>query len=748
MIKLIYSDSFDDLANAGARLIEDRHQLKIASKDSSVKWDYDEIKPDKNHVGIHVVALGDFETYGANRNGDGFPKQACINYHDTFVKFGNVYRHHRNKDPKNALGKIVKSAYNEQMGRIELFIHANKEKAADELERLSKEGEIPVSMACFVGGTLVRVENGFAPIEAVKVGDFVLSHNGTFQKVTAKTVRDVQEYLIFEFFGFGDLRLGVTENHEIAFISREHFLNNKQDLLSYISWSLAKNIRPGDYLLMPILTEEAYILDENLIRSTVISLLQNNTNVPRFILEAKKESKLLFLKYLYQHIGHQTARGIVWRVLNRGTAIDLQNLLASLQIPSFCEYEFLDNYQTSAYCVTVSYLYFDKLSNIISLTDFINKDFNKFEHSYFPIIFENYLLIAVKSVTLYSSATPVPVYNLSVDSTETYNAYGLAVHNCKVAYDVCTICGTKRKHSHDPNQCDHIRNHLGQVFEDGKIACTLNPEPCFFDISFVGRPADRIAWSLKVASDEVVSSTKLAEKEQVFVPDVLAIDLASQKRKYEIANKLSFFENLYKRGNTVSSRERYFFELIKSAGFDYDESAILELRDYPVDLVLAGLAKRGCVLPPKAFFTYIFGNNFGEFAPYFPQLQEKMGSVYTSAIQSNLCQNFTNNSDFDVNSYLIIPAAVDRCVQKLAFSFSVLPSVSEARTVEFIVSGKTIKTAQFKNFSYFDLNQIIKTCLNKYASYQLSALDAILQNYVNEDRDAIFAATVAQNFVI
>jgi len=149
MVKLIHSSSFDPIVGAGAEIIRREGELtKQASTIFGV--DYDELKPDDKSVGIHVVALGDYEHFGGNRNSDAFEKKACVKYHDTFVKYGHVFRHHRNKDPEKAIGRIVKSAYNEPMGRIELFIHADKEKAAPELERLEKEGEIPFSMACSV----------------------------------------------------------------------------------------------------------------------------------------------------------------------------------------------------------------------------------------------------------------------------------------------------------------------------------------------------------------------------------------------------------------------------------------------------------------------------------------------------------------------------------------------------------------------------------------------------------------------
>ena len=149
MVKLMFSDQVPEAVEAGVRMMEDSPALR---KQASVTFDCssDELKPDKNHVGLHLVALGDFEHYGFNRNFDSFPKKACAERHGTFVSHGAVFEHHKNRDRDKNMGTIVKSAYNEPMGRIELFIHAHRDKAAEHLDRLEKTGEVSVSMACKV----------------------------------------------------------------------------------------------------------------------------------------------------------------------------------------------------------------------------------------------------------------------------------------------------------------------------------------------------------------------------------------------------------------------------------------------------------------------------------------------------------------------------------------------------------------------------------------------------------------------
>lgn len=147
MIKLIYSDQLPKDLNAGMTLIEDPDKL-VKKASETFDLSSDSLRPPPGYVGIHTIALGDWEHYGMNRNGDAFTKDACQKYHHTFVKHGHVFRNHDNKDPKNAIGKIAASTYNEPMGRIELIIWADEKKAAPELHKLAEDGTASFSMAC------------------------------------------------------------------------------------------------------------------------------------------------------------------------------------------------------------------------------------------------------------------------------------------------------------------------------------------------------------------------------------------------------------------------------------------------------------------------------------------------------------------------------------------------------------------------------------------------------------------------
>jgi hypothetical protein len=139
------------IVGADKQALVKRAGAEFAEKISEIKFASDEVP-------VHLIAIGATEDYGPNRNGDGFTRDCCKKYHRTFEKFARFYRDHANKNPAKSYGVVKASYYNEPMRRIELICGLNGSKeAADrngglvadkELEKLAREQEIPVSMAC------------------------------------------------------------------------------------------------------------------------------------------------------------------------------------------------------------------------------------------------------------------------------------------------------------------------------------------------------------------------------------------------------------------------------------------------------------------------------------------------------------------------------------------------------------------------------------------------------------------------
>lgn len=125
--------------------------VKSAASDFFTKEKLKEHAPDKDHFMLHVIAMGDQETYGPNKNGDGFPKEALEKFHDTFVSDGCFFREHRNRcQETQGIGHIKASAFNSKMRRVELVVHGNKKKAEKEYEMAKAGKALSFSMSCRV----------------------------------------------------------------------------------------------------------------------------------------------------------------------------------------------------------------------------------------------------------------------------------------------------------------------------------------------------------------------------------------------------------------------------------------------------------------------------------------------------------------------------------------------------------------------------------------------------------------------
>jgi hypothetical protein len=154
MLKVHYQTDHEDLFKACSgqmvQLFEDRF-VKSAASDSFSRDKLKEFAPDKDHFMLHLVAMGDQETYGPNKNGDGFPKSALEKFSNTFVTNGCFFREHRNRNAKTqGIGTVKAAAYNPVMHRTEIIVWGDREKAASEFEAAKNGDPLSFSMSCRV----------------------------------------------------------------------------------------------------------------------------------------------------------------------------------------------------------------------------------------------------------------------------------------------------------------------------------------------------------------------------------------------------------------------------------------------------------------------------------------------------------------------------------------------------------------------------------------------------------------------
>lgn len=153
MYKLIDSSSFFSQEELQVTILNTPGStdslVKAAADDRVTSYVTDSLRPEPGKMYLHINAMGAGEFYGPNRNGDYFPEEVLKKYYKTFeTSPAHVFRHHINKDPARAIGKVLLAIYNERMHRVELIAEVDRQLGSDVEERIAA-GDFPAtSMAC------------------------------------------------------------------------------------------------------------------------------------------------------------------------------------------------------------------------------------------------------------------------------------------------------------------------------------------------------------------------------------------------------------------------------------------------------------------------------------------------------------------------------------------------------------------------------------------------------------------------
>lgn len=157
--KLISQDSHEAVVQAAYQhgeamcsLIEHENGIKSASSALVSKELLETYRPENDKTAcIHLIAMGSSDQYGFNRNGDWFSGDVLEKRAHTFVTNGHMFREHRNKDPKEAIGQVKWAGYDPKgMQRVEIIVHMDRDKAEEEYDMIKKGEALNFSMSCRV----------------------------------------------------------------------------------------------------------------------------------------------------------------------------------------------------------------------------------------------------------------------------------------------------------------------------------------------------------------------------------------------------------------------------------------------------------------------------------------------------------------------------------------------------------------------------------------------------------------------
>jgi Fe-S cluster assembly protein SufB len=137
---------------------------------------------------------------------------------------------------------------------LQAYFRINSEKAG-QFERtliIAEEGaDVTYIEGCFIGETEIKTIEGNKPIQDIKIGDMVLTHNISYKRVYHTQIRPYTGNLYtLQYYGDTTKSITVTDEHP--------FLVSKKEKQEYTntewktSWVSTKNITKGDYLAIPI----------------------------------------------------------------------------------------------------------------------------------------------------------------------------------------------------------------------------------------------------------------------------------------------------------------------------------------------------------------------------------------------------------------------------------------------------------------------------------------------------------------
>lgn len=159
------------------------------TKHASEALDYiKNVAPDPGHTLLLLLAMGATETYGPNRNGDGFsehpvaargktasvsrkwfvaPGEELTKHYQSFeTNPAHTFKHHANRDPAKASGIVKKAFWNPRMHRVELLVKVANDLDPEWVQRTNDGEFVPVSMGCRIKKDVCSICGNEAPTRA------------------------------------------------------------------------------------------------------------------------------------------------------------------------------------------------------------------------------------------------------------------------------------------------------------------------------------------------------------------------------------------------------------------------------------------------------------------------------------------------------------------------------------------------------------------------------------------------------
>jgi len=296
---------------------------------------------------------------------------------------------------------------------------------------------------------------------------------------------------------------------------------------------------------------------------------------------------------------------------------------------------------------------------------------------------------------------------------------------CKIKYDVCSICGNKAPTRAD--YCTHLRNELNKIYPDGRIVCADNPNPNFFDISVVWRPADKTGYMLKkIANDRSYSggSAWLAEKNAARITLAKYLDKAAEIEKIVSGHGIGI--NTPKSDVPEDKLTKQWMKTvvprIANSFTSVSDGDLEEISKHSLPKVLNSMSSMGLFLATPEFLDLIYIKLTGSKAPegLASKLVELQGDIFSMlAKHPDIAEDLIVSGVAPTGSEEVDPSITDKLSHYIP---------SRSLDEQWIYSHDKLASDKFSKVTLsrsIDIPEVTKIAAYTYSVYIAGLLDAL-----------------------
>jgi len=312
---------------------------------------------------------------------------------------------------------------------------------------------------------------------------------------------------------------------------------------------------------------------------------------------------------------------------------------------------------------------------------------------------------------------------------------------CSVPHDVCSYCANVAPTTADycsgtyqGGMCKAggLRDNIGSLIEiDGGIhhLHADNPQPSFFDISNVYRPADRIAYVMgaleksAAVHGRVIKSAELAHQMGIVEPIEMMLQ-GDYPKEVEHLIKTAYLlaareSQIHEDPNTLSATSALAFR-------DSVQDADLELPPqfrYKFAYALRAMADQQICLPVSAFLAATTDISHEKAATVSALVSRELPGIFTRMLEKGDLPARVKKSHY-APSVAVAPPRFETWAAKLASHFSLHPAHVQDRVTRAALYLEEAPVLRSGNEKVASDNSDVSKLAEEYALYQLSFLGA------------------------